>query len=122
MPGLVKRGEVWHINKRIDGQRICESTGATQLEEAQRYLVRKLEAHRQAIVYGQRPKRSFDTAAARFVDTNQHKRSLSDDIGHLNKLMPYIGNLSLEAIHMGSNSQFDLSIFPFSLGLLVPSC
>jgi len=106
MPGLVKRGEVWHINKRVNGQRICESTGATQLEEAQRYLVRKLEAHRQAIVYGERPKRSFDTAAARFVDTNQHKRSLSDDIGHLSKLMPYIGSLSLEAIHMGSLHPF----------------
>lgn len=106
MPGLVKRGEVWHINKRINGQRICESTGTAELQEAQRYLVRKLEIHRQAMVYGQRAKRTFDSATARFVDTHQHKRSLSDDIGHISKLMPFIGNLTLEAIHMGALESF----------------
>ncbi len=106
MPGLVKRGGIWHINKRVDGQRICESTGSSQLEEAEKYLVRKLEIYRQAKVYGLRPKRSFDEAAARFLNEHQHKRSLSDDAGRLKGLMPHIGNRTLETIHMGSLQGF----------------
>ncbi len=26
-PGLIKRGETWHVDKRVDGVRIAESTG-----------------------------------------------------------------------------------------------
>ncbi len=106
MPGLVKRGEVWHINKVVDGQRLCESTGTSELAEAERYLVRRLETYRQAKVYGLRPKRTFDDAASRFVDENPHKRSLSVEVTHLKKLMPYIGHLALESIHMGSLQPF----------------
>ncbi len=106
MSGLVKRGGYWHINKIVDGQRICESTGSDQLEEAERYLVRKLETYRQAKIYGQRPKRSFMEAATRFLNEHQHKKSLHDDAGHLKKLMPFIGDLALEAIHMGSLQPF----------------
>ena len=106
MPGLVKRGEIWHINKVVDGRRLCESTGASELAEAERYLVRKLDICRQAKIYGLRPKRTFDEAAARFIETHSHKRSLSDDIGRLKGLMPYIGHLDLDAIHMGALQTF----------------
>ncbi len=78
-PGLVKRGNTWHINKKVDGVRICESTGTGELKEAERYLARRLETHRQAKVYGVRPKRSFREAATKFLLENQHKKSLSDD-------------------------------------------
>lgn len=106
MPGLIKRGKIWHIDKRIRGQRFCESCGTTQFEEAQRYLVRRLEIHRQATVYGLRPPRTFDEAAARFVKEHLHKRSLEDDIGHLKKLMPYIGGLGLASVHRGTLQGF----------------
>ena len=76
MPGLVKRGENWHINKKVDGVRICESTGTSRLEEAEKYLVRRLETIRQATVYGIRPKRLFREAATKFLLENQHKRSI----------------------------------------------
>ena len=49
-----------------------------------------------------RPKRTFEQAAAKYVLENQHKRSLRDDIGRLKLLMPWIGHVSLERLHMGT--------------------
>ena len=36
VPGLIMRAGIWHIDKRILGRRICQSTGTAQLEEAER--------------------------------------------------------------------------------------
>ena len=102
VPGLVKRGGVWHVDKHIGGRRVCESTGAAHLEEAERYLARLMEATRQAQVYGVRPSRSFEEAAAKFVLENQHKRSLDDDILQLKLLMPWIGRESIDRLHLGT--------------------
>jgi len=102
MPGLVKRGGNWHINKVVDGVRICESTGTSRLEEAEKYLARRLETVRQATVYGVRPKRLFREAATKFLLENQHKRSIRSDGDTLKILDAYIGDLNLEAIHMGT--------------------
>lgn len=105
-PGLTKRGKVWHINKKVGGIRICESTGTDRLEEAERYLARRLETIRQAKVYGVRPKRIFRQAATKFLLENQHKKSIHTDKDNLVILDPFIGELNLEAIHMGSLQPF----------------
>ncbi len=102
LSGLVVRDEVWHIDKRICGRRICQSTGATDLVEAERYLARLMEQVRQATIYGVRPKRTFEQAAAKYVLEHQHKRSLRDDVGRLKNLMGWIGPLTLDQVHMGS--------------------
>ena len=104
--GLVKRGQIWHINKKIDRRRICESTGTSNLEEAERFLIHKLEEIRKASVYGVRPKRTFREAALKFVEENGHKASLITDIEMIKQLDPYIGKLALEAVHMGSLQAF----------------
>ena len=44
IPGLVNRQGTWHIDKVIRGRRVCESTGTSDLEEAERYLARRMEA------------------------------------------------------------------------------
>lgn len=106
LPGLYLRGGYWHIDKTIDGQRICESTGTSSFQEAERYLIRRLELVRQATVYGVRPKRTFREAAVKFVEENGHKASLRTDIMTIKQLDPYIGMLNLEAIHMGSMQGF----------------
>jgi hypothetical protein len=105
MPGLIKRNKTWWIDKKVDGQRIQESTGTSDLDEAQRYLIHKLEALRQAKIYGVRPKWTFAQAAAKYLKEKE-KRSIADDISHLDTLMPYIGELPLEAIHMGTLATF----------------
>lgn len=57
---------------------------------------------RQAEVYGIRPKRTFRDATIKFLLENKHKRSLKSDAGRLKILEPYIGDLSLDAVHMGT--------------------
>jgi integrase len=106
MPGLVKRGTTWHINKKVDGVRICESAGTNRLEEAEKYLVRRLETIRQATVYGVRPKHVFREAATRYLLEHQHKASIDDDARTLKLLDKFIGHLPLEAVHMGSLQVF----------------
>lgn len=105
-PGLQKRGEFWQIDKKVFGRRICESTATGDLEEAEKYLAKRLEDVRQASVYGIRPKRIFKEAAIKFLRENQHKRSLRDDAGRLKVLDKYIGDLPLESVHMGTLQAF----------------
>jgi integrase len=102
VPGLIMRAGIWHVDKRVCGRRICQSTGTGQLEEAERYLARLMEANRQARVYGVRPSRSFEEAAAKFVLENQHKRSLDDDISQLKLLMPWVGPEPMDRLHLGT--------------------
>lgn len=101
-PGLYKREGFWHIDKQINGRRVCQSTGADKLEEAERFLARLMEDTRQAKVYGVRPNRTFEQAASKFILENQHKRSLRNDISRLHGLMPWIGNERLDRLHMGT--------------------
>lgn len=101
-PGLVKRAGIWHVDKHVNGQRVCQSTGTDRLDEAERFLARLTEESRQAAVYGVRPSRTFEQAAAKFVLENQHKRSLRSDIGRLKLLMPWIGTTAIDRIHTGT--------------------
>ncbi len=100
-PGLIKRAGIWHVDKQISGRRICQSTGSNQLAEAERFLARLIEESRQAVIYGVRPKRTFEQAAAKFVLENQHKRSIQQDVGRLKQLMPWIGDIQLSRLHIG---------------------
>ena len=102
VPGLIQRAGIWHIDKRIFGRRICQSTGTARIEEAERHLARVMEETRQAQIYGVRPVRTFEQAAAKFVRENQHKRSIGDDVAHLKQLMPRIGLCALDKIHLGT--------------------
>ncbi len=106
-PGLVKRGGVWHIDKAIKGYgRLCESCGTSRLQEAERYLTARLQEIRNAAIYGVRPTRTFAAAAAKYLDENLHKRSIVRDKLDLDTLMPFIGNLELRQVHMGTLQPF----------------
>ncbi len=61
-----------------------------------------MEQARQAQVYGVRPSRTFEEAAAKYVLENQHKRSIHDDVSRLNGVVPSIGAMQLDRIQMGS--------------------
>lgn len=104
--GLIARGGIWHIDKRFRRSRIRESTGERDLAKAQEYLTRRLDEARQASVFGVRPMRSFRQAATKYLEEHQDKRSIADDALHLRQLDPYIGNLPLASIHMGTLRPF----------------
>jgi integrase len=107
VPGLRKRGRIWHIDKQIRGYgSLCESTGSNDLEEAQRYLAKRYEEIRQASVYGIRPTRTFREAATKYLLEHQSKASIDMDALFYRQLDPYIGDLSLDQVHDGTLSRF----------------
>ena len=105
-PGLIDRDGIWHIDKRLRGRRIRESTGERDLAKAEEYLTRRLEEARQASVFGVRPSRTFRQAATKFLQENQHLRSIGDYALHLKQLDPYLGDLPLASVHMGTLRPF----------------
>ncbi len=104
-PGLINRGGVWHIDKQIRGIRLRESTGSSDRTEAEFYLAKKIEEFRQAAIYGVRPNRSFREAATKYLNEAE-KATLRQDAQQLNLLDPYIGDLPVERVHMGSLQRF----------------
>ncbi len=105
-PGLTKRGCVWHIDKRVGGTRLCESTGTCDLGKAQEILVKRMNDVREAKLFGLREDRTFRAAATKFLEENAHKRSTQDDAMHLKQLDPYIGALPLRQVHLGTLQGF----------------
>lgn len=106
MPGLRYAGGVWHIQKRVRGYgTLRESTQATTLEEAENYLVRRLDEIRQQTVYGVRPKRYFADAALKFIAEDKTKSKDINEI-FLDQAVPLIGQLELSKIHDGTLKPF----------------
>jgi integrase len=105
-PGLRKKGNIWHIDKTVAGIKLRESTGETELENAERYLEKRIKEIRSIVVYGDKIERTFDEAAARFLDEYEHKRSILRDRTTLDLVMPYIGNMPLREIHFGSLERY----------------
>jgi integrase len=104
-PGLIKRGKIWYIRKSIAGRKIQESTGTSDIKEAERFLAHRVEQIRNAEIYGIRPKRTFREAAIRYLE-EENKASMRCEAIQLRMLDPFIGDLSLEAVHMGSLQGF----------------
>lgn len=105
-PGLRKKGTTWHIDKTIAGRKLRESTGEKELEAAERYLAMRIHEIRMESVYGERRERTFDEAAARFIEEYGHKRSIDRDIDTLKAVMPYIGESALQKIHSATLDRF----------------
>ena len=104
--GLRLRGGIWHIEKRVNGRRLRESTGTGSRVEAEQYLIRRLEEIRQQSVYGVRPNRIWREAALKYVKDHKHKRSIKRDVQDLKALDGYIGKLPVNHVHAGSLQKF----------------
>lgn len=106
IPGLRNRAGIWHIEKQILGQTICESTGTSNLKEAELILAHRIEAVRQAKIFGIRPRRIFREAATRYLEENMHLARISDSARLISQLDPFIGDLYLERVHLGTLKPF----------------
>ena len=103
-----RTSDIWRIDKRVRGYgRLYESTGSRDLEEAERYLNRRLEQIRQASVYGVRTKRKWREAATRYLlEEAIDKDSGADDVYRLKLLDPFLGERDLHQIHDGTLTSF----------------
>ena len=104
--GLIKRGDVWHFDKVFRGQRIRGSAQTGDLDKAEELLTKLINDIRDAQLLGKRPDRTFRQAATKFLNENQHKKSLGDDAGNLKALDPFIGDTNLRMIHMDTLRPF----------------
>ena len=104
-PGLFKRGEVWHIAKTICGIRVRESTGESEREDAERYLNHRIQEIRNETIYSQRKHWTFVDAALKYLQ-EETKKSLNRDAVSIEAVMPYIQDLPLKQIHMGTLTPF----------------
>ena len=99
-PGLRLRGDSWHIQKRVKGYgTLYESTHTSDFEEAQRYLAHRLEQIREEVVYGAKPRITFEQAAERYVEEYRHLKSMPTIITELKRVMPLIGSLQVDDIY-----------------------
>jgi hypothetical protein len=51
-------------------------------------------------------RRWFRVASTKYLEEDQHKKSIADDAGLLKQLDPFIGNLLLSQVHMGTVQPF----------------
>src|SRR5437016_14283885 len=95
-----------HTDKMSIGTRIRASTATDKPAKAQEQLARRIDQIRHARIYGVRLDRTFRAAATRFLEENQHKRTIREDARLLKWLDPVIGDLALRQVHMGSLQPF----------------
>ncbi|MES9914093.1 MAG: site-specific integrase [Candidatus Sedimenticola sp. 4PFRAG1] len=109
MPGLRLKGEIWHIEKRCkhaEGGWIRESTETSSRTEAEQILIRRLaelEAKAQLKAQGFF---TFEQAAFRYLEDKTDKPSVDSMAMHLDQVLPFIGELTLEQIHDGTLKPF----------------
>jgi len=96
--GLYEKGGVWQIDKVYKGERIRESTGTGDREEAEQYLIHKLEKLRQQKVYGVRQVRTWEEAATRYLLESKDQPSIHLTALCMKQLHPYLGHLPLTHI------------------------
>ena len=65
-----------------------------------------LDEIRRATVYGIRPTRTFQQGAIKYLHDYQLKKSLERDVYAFNRILPHIGDLSLERIHNDTLAQY----------------
>lgn len=96
---LCRRGSVWWIDLRTpSGARIRRSAGTANKALAQELHDRlKAESWRIAKL-GERPRRSWNDAAVRWLKEASHKATIEMDRAHLRWLDRYLGGKPLEAI------------------------
>lgn len=96
--GLSQRNGIWHIDKKINGERLYESTGASDRAEAEKYLIHRLEKLRQEKVYGIRRVRIWREAATRFLLEMKDQPSIKLTAQYLSQLDAFIGDVPLTHI------------------------
>ena len=96
--GLYERNGIWHINKVVRGCRIYESTGTGSREEAERYLIHRLEQFRQETIYGVRMTHTWREAATKYLLEIKDQPSAWLTATYFEQLDPFIGDLPLTHI------------------------
>jgi len=96
--GLIKRSGIWHIDKQINGRRICKTTGATDRREAEQILKREIQRLNDRIRLPKKS-RTFGEAAVKWAEDNQDRKSIARDVQDLKQVLPFLGESPLKQVH-----------------------
>jgi hypothetical protein len=91
----------WQVDKWWGTTRL-RKRGFGSFEEAERWLIRRLEEQRLVVVHGERPVRTFDEAAAHYLRLHSAKPSIVTETYLLQGVMPMIGKFELQHVHDGT--------------------
>jgi hypothetical protein len=91
----------WQVDKWWGSTRL-RKRGFGSFEEAEHWLIKRLDELRSVVVYGERPERTFDQAAAHYLQIHQAKSSIVTETYLLQGVIPMIGTLQLQQVHDGS--------------------
>jgi integrase len=98
-PGLIRIGNIWHIDKRIRGfGRLCRSTGTDSLEEAEDNLAESIRQIKEGLRRG-RPLITWRQAATKYLQDFADKSNIETEAGYLEDLDTFIGSSFLEQVH-----------------------
>ena len=106
-PGLRRRGTygIWSIQKTIQvgGQsiRLCETTGASSLEEAERFLAKRIADLRSVHIYGEPSPLTLAEAAERYLEECSAKSYERAEYALAN-LCRALGHLQVAQLHDGT--------------------
>lgn len=89
---------IWKIDKIYKGERIQESTGTSDRQEAEQYLIHLLEKKRNEKVYGVRQVKTWREAATKFLLEFKDQPSIRLSATYLEQLDPYLGHLPLQFV------------------------
>lgn len=105
-PGLRRRGKngIWSIQKTVSvggkSIRICETTGTSSLEEAERYLSKRIEELRSIHIYGEASPLTLFEAAERYLEECSEK-SFERAAVALAHLCQHLGHYQVRELHDG---------------------
>jgi integrase len=91
----------WQVDRWWKNTRLRQR-GFGSFEEADRWLIKRLEELRAVVVHGERAKRLFDEVAAHYVLEFKDKASIVTETYLLQGIMPTIGHLAIDQIHDGT--------------------
>ena len=99
LSGLIKRGDIWHIDKQINGRRICKSTGATERRIAEAQLKQIMaDVVRSGSMFGA-PTITFEQAALQWATDHMSRKSIERDIQDLESVLQFIADQPLRSVH-----------------------
>ena len=88
----------WQVDKWWRKSRLRQR-GFRSFEEAESWLIRRLDELRNVVIHGAPTVRTFEQAAAHYLLTNADKASIATEVYMLQSLMPTIGHLELHQVH-----------------------
>lgn len=80
LPGLYKRGKIWHIDRQIENTHVRKSLKTSDLKTAKRRYTQIVSEIENSEYFNKVPDRTFNQAIARYLEYNEDtKRSLKTD-------------------------------------------